>query len=82
MWSIKKLMAIGFAVLGACAILAVGAWIYVVSTVEQPKYALVTQDGAIELRDYPALVVAEVTRRGDRNKIGRASCRERVLMPV
>jgi SOUL heme-binding protein len=40
--------------------------------VEQPKHALVTQDGAIELRDYPAIVVAEVTRRGDRNSAVRA----------
>jgi SOUL heme-binding protein len=54
------------------AALAVGAWIYVVSNVEQPKYALVMQDGAIDVRDYPALVVAEVTRRGDRNGAVRA----------
>jgi hypothetical protein len=65
-------MLIGLGILGGLAVLAVGAWIYVVSTVEQPKYALVTQDGAIELRDYPALVVAEVTRRGDRNSAVRA----------
>ena len=48
------------------------SWIYVVSIVEQPKYALVSQDGTIEIRDYPALVVAEVTRRGDRASAVRA----------
>ena len=65
-------MLIGLAVLGGVAVLATGAWIYAVSNVEQWKYALVDQDGAIEVRDYPALVVAEVTRRGDRNTAVRA----------
>ncbi len=63
---------IGLGILGGIGILAVGVWFYVVSNVEQPKYALVTKDGVIELRDYPALVVAEVTRRGDRNAAVRA----------
>jgi SOUL heme-binding protein len=72
MQNFRRPMLIGLGILGGLAVLAVGAWIYVVSTVEQPKYALVTQDGAIELRDYPALVVAEVTRRGDRNNAVRA----------
>jgi hypothetical protein len=48
------------------AVIAVGVWVYVVNNVEQPAYRTVRADGAIELRDYPALVVAEVTRRGDR----------------
>ena len=67
-------MLIGLAVLSALTIVAVGAWIYAVSNVEQTKYAIVVADGAIEIRDYPNLVVAEVTRRGDRNtaEIGRA----------
>jgi SOUL heme-binding protein len=71
-WSIRKIVVIGLGILGGIAVLAAGVWFYVVSTVEQPKYALVAQDGAIELRDYPALVVAEVTRRGDRNAAVRA----------
>jgi hypothetical protein len=61
-----------FGILGGFAIFAVGVWYYAVSNVERPKYALVTQDGTIEVRDYPALVVAEVTRRGDRNAAVRA----------
>jgi SOUL heme-binding protein len=70
--NIRKLMVVGVAILSGLAALAVGAWFYVVSIVEQPKYALVTQDGAIQVRDYPALVVAEVMRRGDRNNAVRA----------
>jgi DNA gyrase inhibitor GyrI len=72
MRSLRKAMLIGLGVIGAVAALGVGAWIYATSNVEQPKYTLVTQDGAIEIRDYPALVVAEVTRRGDRNSAVRA----------
>lgn len=63
---------IGLGILSGIAILAIGVWFYVMSSVEQPKYALLTQDGVIELRDYPALVVAEVTRQGDRNAAVRA----------
>ena len=59
-------------ILGGVAVLAIGAWVYAVSNVEQPKYGLVVQDGLIELRDYPALIVAEVTRQGDRNAAVRA----------
>jgi SOUL heme-binding protein len=68
----RKSMGIGAAILTGFAVPAVGAWFYVVSNVEQPKYTLVIQDGAIEVRDYSALVVAEVTRRGDRNTAVRA----------
>jgi SOUL heme-binding protein len=72
MQNFRKPMLIGLGVLGSLAALSVGAWIYIVSNVEQPKYALVAQDALIEIRDYPALVVAEVTRRGDRNSAVRA----------
>jgi hypothetical protein len=65
-------MLIGLGVIGGLAALAIGAWVYVTSNVEQPAYALVIADGAIEVRDYPGLVVAEVTRRGDRNGAVRA----------
>jgi hypothetical protein len=72
MRNIGKRLMIGLGVIGGIAIIALGAWIYIMSNVEQPKYATVEQDGTIELRDYPALVVAEVTRRGDRNAAVRA----------
>ena len=65
-------MLIGLGVIGGLAVVAIGAWAYVMSNVKQPSYVSVTQDGAIEVRDYPALVVAEVTRRGDRNSAVRA----------
>jgi SOUL heme-binding protein len=58
---------IGLAAIAGLAAVIIGAWVYVVSNVEQPKYVAVRQEGAIEIRDYPALVVAEVTRSGDRN---------------
>jgi SOUL heme-binding protein len=56
----------------ALAIILVGSWFYIVSTVEQPKYVTVEKDGAVEIRKYPTLVVAEVTRRGTRNDAVRA----------
>ena len=53
----------GAALLGVAA---VGAWIAVAWTVETPPYAVAQKDGAIELRDYPALRVAEIDRTGPR----------------
>ena len=56
-------------VLGGVAATALGAWgyfIYRVKTVERPAYAVALADGDVELRDYPALRVAEVTRHGSR----------------
>jgi hypothetical protein len=35
-------------------------------SVEQPTYSIVESDGAIEVRDYPALLVAETVNPGDR----------------
>jgi hypothetical protein len=65
-------MLIGLAIIGALVVVGAGAWAYVMSNVKQPSYVSVTLDGAIEVRDYSALVVAEVTRRGDRNSAVRA----------
>lgn len=42
---------------------------------EQPEFALVKTDGDFALRDYPALVVAEVTSSGDRQRASGASFR-------
>lgn len=58
--------------LAAALVLAIVIWVYVVQNVEQPKYDVVTSAGAIEVRQYPALVVAEVTRTGDRQSAVRA----------
>lgn len=72
MSTMKKWLLLGLAGLAGLAVIAIGSWFYIVSTVEQPPFALVTQDESIEIRDYPALVVAEVTRRGDRMSAVRA----------
>jgi len=69
---VKKAMLLGLGLVAGLAVLGAGFWIYIVSTVEQPKSRTVMTDGAIEVRDYPALVVAEVTRRGDRGSAVRA----------
>ena len=59
------LIAAGLAVLAVAGVLV---FVYVVQNVEQPDYALVRQDGDFELRDYPALTVAEVQRGGARRE--------------
>jgi hypothetical protein len=43
-------------------------FVFVIQNVETPDYSVVEQDGAFELRDYPAMVVAEVTSDGDRRE--------------
>lgn len=60
---------------GAIALVSVGlvsAWAYVAFNVEQPPHVLVRRDGRIEIRDYPALRVAEVTRTGTRQDTVRS----------
>jgi DNA gyrase inhibitor GyrI len=60
---------LGLAAMGAAAVYAQ------YRNTEQPDYALVRAEGDIELRDYPALVVAEVTSSGDRQRASGASFR-------
>ena len=67
-------MLIGLGIIGGLAVVAIGAWAYVVSNVKQPSYVSVTLDGAIEVRDYPALVVAD---RHDAGRHGREALQER-----
>ncbi len=43
--------------------------------IEEPKFALVLKDGAFELRDYAATVVAEVMVTGDQQQAGRKGFR-------
>ncbi|MCF1184008.1 heme-binding protein [Marichromatium gracile] len=55
--------------IGAMAVLGVVAmavFVFVVQNVETPDYRVVERDETIEIRDYPALIVAEVRREGDR----------------
>lgn len=71
-WTLKRMALTALGSLAGLAAVAIGIWIYVMSTIEQPSYVLAKEDGAIEIRDYPALVVAEVTRHGDRETAVRA----------
>ncbi len=62
-------MKVLFWLLGSAAVVLVGlviAWWVVVRGVETPDYTLVAQEDGLELRDYPALRVAEVERSGSR----------------
>jgi len=52
-------------ILGIAAIAAV-LWGPIVSNVEQAKYDVVEKHGAIEIRDYAPMIVAEVSVSGDR----------------
>lgn len=50
---------------GVAAIVAT-AWFLRDRNTEQPDYDVLVDDGALELRDYPALIVAETRQRGPR----------------
>jgi len=60
---------LGLAAIGAAAVYAQ------YRNTEEPEFALVRAEGEYELRDYPALVVAEVTSSGDRQRASGASFR-------
>lgn len=65
-------------VLGGLGVLAagtVGAWWYYTRNIETPNYVVVSRDGDIELRDYPAMTVAEVVREGPRSEALRGGFR-------
>jgi len=57
--------------LGVLAVGTVGAWWFYTRTIETPDYRVVSRDGAFEVRDYPALTVAEVVRSGSRGEAVR-----------
>ncbi len=60
---------LGIAAIGVAAVYAQSR------NTEEPEFALVRADADFELRDYPALVVAEVTSKGDRQRASGASFR-------
>jgi len=71
-------MRIVFWVLGGLGVLAVGtvgAWWWYSRNIETPNYVVVNRDGDFELRDYPALTVAEVVREGPRSQALRGGFR-------
>jgi hypothetical protein len=49
-------------------VLAAALWGSIVSNVEQPKYKVLESNQGIEIRDYPAMIVAEADVSGERNK--------------
>jgi hypothetical protein len=61
----KRIVWVLVGILGIAAIAAV-AWGPIVSNVEQAKYDVVEKHGAIEIRDYAPMIVAEVSVKGDR----------------
>lgn len=54
------------------AMVGAAAWYVRATNVETPDYSVERADGRIELRAYPELVVAEVTRPGSRTEAVRA----------
>lgn len=60
---------------GALALLAVSGWAWVALSVAEPPFETVVADGAMALRAYPALVVAETAKPGDRDEAVRAGFR-------
>jgi len=61
--------------LGVLAVGTVGVWWYSTRNIETPNYVVVSRDGDIELRDYPAMTVAEVVRDGARGEALRGGFR-------
>ncbi len=58
--------------MSVAAVTIVGGWVLYMRSIDQPAFEIVRKDGSIELRDYGALTVAEVTRSGDREAAVRA----------
>jgi len=63
----KKMMLTALGVMAVLITAAGGAMVYASSNVEKPKYTVLESDGDIEIRQYPALRVAEIKRSGDRS---------------
>lgn len=61
---------------GVIAAASYAGFIWYVAQVEQPEYRSIKRAGPFELREYSPLVVAEVTRAGDRRTAVRQGFRE------
>lgn len=66
------MLLIGLVVIAALLVAAVAFWYVQTRNVEIARYDVTEKDGDIELRSYPPLVVAEVTRSGSRDQAVRA----------
>jgi hypothetical protein len=71
---VRRMVWIGVGVLGLL-VLAGCAWVAVMASVEQPAYRVVEAEGAMEVREYPALLAAEVVRPGERQEAASAGFR-------
>jgi hypothetical protein len=67
----RMLVYIGLALL-VTVIGLIGVWYVQTRNVEVARYDVMEADGPIEIRSYPALTVAEVTRTGSRDQAVRA----------
>ncbi len=63
-----KLFLILLGIAALVGIVGLLVFVYVIQNVEKPDYQVLAQDGNFELRDYPPLVVAEVSGSGDRQQ--------------
>ncbi|MBK5929431.1 SOUL family heme-binding protein [Halochromatium salexigens] len=63
-----KLILILLGLAAVVGIVGLLVFVFVIQNVEKPDYQVVSQDGDFELRDYPPLVVAEVSGSGDRQQ--------------
>lgn len=63
-----RIRPLGWIALAGVVVLAAASWGPLVSNVEQPKYLVVQNDRSIEIRDYPAMIVAEANVRGARDE--------------
>jgi len=63
-----KIVLIALGVLALLGVAAIAVFVFVVQNVETPRYQVVEEDGAFEVRDYPPMVVAEVRRAGPRRE--------------
>lgn len=63
-----KLVLILLGIAALVGIIGLLIFVYLIQNVEQPDYQVVLQDGDFELRDYPPLVVAEVSGSGSRQQ--------------
>lgn len=68
---VRMLLYLVAGVLAAIVVLVV-AWYVQTRNVETASYQVVESNGDIEIRDYPAVVVAEVTRTGSRDQAVRS----------
>jgi hypothetical protein len=64
------------AVVGVAAAAAVAVFAAAARSAEEPAHEVVTKDGDFEIRDYPALTIAEVTVRAPRSEAGNAGFRK------